>query len=321
VNLISKTFHNLSVFTEVWAKSKQLVLIISNKGIYRLFIVLALAAWTMNFGPEVLAQGGSEEPFVLSKRVGEDLDSVEIEYFNIFPELDFIKSAVYRKDNFGNILFLLSNANGKDTTITISRLAGLELRTLLDRFEDVPDSNKLVNWRLLPGFDASKLNYFENVGRNVTVYSSHGNFSGRLLMASDSAISIWIRRGDFLPDDCSRYIKRFHFSAISAIEVKPSFSTKLFGASIGAGLALAAIQLGLNITNKDDYLFSGNSVFLLGIGGLAGAIGGFFFDGISTIGRYKEIDGDFLKFRKVREKIRAHAMFDKVYPPELKQYR
>jgi hypothetical protein len=267
------------------------------------------------------AQVQPESAFELSSRVGSYLDSNEIEYFNIFPELDYIKSAVYRKDNFGNIRFLLSSAGGKDTAVTISKMAGVELMKLIDRFEDIPDSIKIVNWRLLPGFDPGKLNYFENVGRNVTVYSGSGNFSGRLLMASDSSVSIWTRKDDFSPIDCDRFIKRFHFSEIKALEVKPSISTKLFGASIGAGLALAAIQLGFNITNKEDYLTSGNSLFLLGIGGLAGAVGGFFFDGFSSIGRYKEIDSDYEKFRKVRAKIRANAMFDKIVPPELIKHR
>lgn len=309
----------MGLFTEVWAKSNQLVLIISKKEVFRNLLLLLLTA--IAFGHPLSSFSQNEQAFELSPRVGADLDSNEIEYFNIFPELDFIRSAVYRKDNFGNIRFLLSRADGKDTTITISMLAGQELVKLVNRFEDVPDSTKIVKWSLLPGFDPARLNYFENVGRNATVYTDKGKFSGRLLMATDSAVLIWMKKGDFQPSGCDGYIKRFPYTSISALEIKPSISTKLFGASIGAGLALAAIQLGFNITNKEDYLRSGNSLFLLGIGGLAGAIGGFFFDGISSIGRYKEVNFNFAQFQKVREKIRAHAMFDKVYPPELKKYR
>ena len=309
----------MGLFMEVWAKSNQPVLIISKKGILGSCFLLLLLTFQCSLVPCAFAQ--NEQIFELSYRVGQDLDSNEIEYFNIFPELDFIRSAVYRKDNFGNVRFLLSRADGKDTAVTISRLAGDQLSVLINRFEDVPDSTKIVNWRLLPGFDPAKLNYFENVGRNVTVYTDKGNFSGRLLMASDSAVSIWMKKGDFMPHGCEQYIRRFHYSGISALEVKPSFSTKLFGASIGAGLALAAIQMGFNITNKEDYLRSGNSIFLLGIGGLVGAVGGFFFDGISTIGRYKDIDASYEKYHKVQSKIHSNAMFDKVYPPELKSYR
>jgi hypothetical protein len=316
-----KTFHNVMVLTEVWAKSKQLVLIISEKVDQRLILILLIAILPLLFNGLVFAQTDDTGGFELSPRVGNELDSIEIEYFNFFPELDFVKSAVYRKDNFGNIRFLLSTANGKDTTVTISKMAAKELACLINRFEDVPDSSGIINWRLLPGFDPSKLNYFENVGRQVTVNTPGGNFSGRLLMASDSAISIWQRKGDFIPADCDRYIKRFQYSDIISLEIRPGFSTKLFGASIGAALAVTAVQLGFNITNKEDYLFSGNSIFLLGIGGLTGAVFGFFFDGFSTIGRYKEIEKDYNRYRKVQQKIRANAMFDRIFPPELNKYR
>ncbi len=296
-------------------------MIISKKGKYRswpAFIVALAGFFLCHF---LVAQNGKGDDFVLSKRVGLQLDSNEIEYFNLFPDFDFIRSAVYRKDNFGNVRFLLSSANGKDTTLTISRLASEELSKLIDHFEQVADSSKLVNWKLLPGFDQDKLNYFENTGRYITVYTPGGNFTGRLLMASDSSVCIWQKSGDFQAVSCDRFIKKISFSDIDALEVKPSFSTKLFGASIGAGLAVAAIQLGFNISNKEDYLLSGNSLFLLGIGGLAGAVGGFFFDGISSLGRYKEIEKNFDKYRITRSKIRSKAMFDMVYPPELEVYR
>ena len=269
----------------------------------------------------IFAQSRGEQAFELSPRVGAELDSNEIEYFNVFPELDFIRSAVYRKDNLGNIRFLLSQADGKDTTVTISNLAGEELGKLIDQYEKVPDNPKLINWRLMSGFNPDKLNYFENAGRQVTVYSNSGRFSGRLLMVSDSAVCIWQKKGDFQPEDVQRYLRRFHFREIREIEIRPSFSSKLFGASIGAGIAIAAVQLGLNITDSEDYVFSGNSLFLLGIGGLTGAVGGFFFDGITAIGRYKSIEGNYLNFLKFYRKHRAHAMFNGVYPPELAGYR
>ena len=296
-------------------------MIIFKKGKYRFWPAFIIAFAGFFVSHFLFAQNGKDEEYVLSKRVGLQLDSNEIEYFNVFPDFDFIRSAVYRKDNFGNVRFLLSSANGKDTTVTISKLAGEELSKLIDHFEQVADSSKLVNWKLLPGFDQDKLNYFENTGRHVIVYTAGGNFSGRLLMASDSSICIWQKKGDFQAVSCDRFIKEISFSEMLALEVKPSFSTKLFGASIGAGLAIAAIQLGFNISNKEDYLLSGNSLFLLGIGGLAGAVGGFFFDGISSLGRYKEIDRNFDKYKATRSKIRSQAMFDKVYPPELEVYR
>ena len=265
------------------------------------------------------AQSNSE--FELSPRVGSSLDSNEIEYFNIFPDFDNIRSAVYRKDNLGNVRFLLSKANGSDTTVTLSKMGGEELGKLINQFEKVADEPSLVNWNLLQGFHQAKLNYFESTGRNVTVYALSGTFSGRLLMATDSAVCIWQKKGDFQPDDCQRYVKRIPYSEIRALEMRPAFSSKVFGASIGAGLAIAAVQLGLRITTHGDYLNSANSLAILAVGGLAGAVGGFFFDGIASIGRYKSINQNFSNYSRVLKKIRKHGMFNSVFPPELSSFR
>lgn len=273
------------------------------------------------FSLSLHAQEKSDSPFLLSPRVGTELDSNEIEYFNVFPDLDFVRSAVYRKDNFGNIRFLLSLSDGKDTTATFSNLGGEELIKLINQFEKIPDNPKLVNWKLLPGFQTDKLNYFENAGRNATVYSNTGTFSGRLLMISDSAVCLWQKKGDFQPEEVPRYLKRIPYYEIREIEVRPSFSSKLFGASIGAGLAVAAIQLGLNITNNEDYVFSGNSLLLLGLGGLTGAVGGFFFDGVTSIGRFQSVNQNHLLFSRFTRKHRDHAMFRKIIPPELKEFK
>ncbi len=121
----------------------------------------------------------SNSDFELSPRVGASLDSNEIEYFNIFPDFDNIRSAVYRKDNLGNVRFLLSKANGSDTAVTMSKIGGEELGKLINQFEKVADEPSLVNWNLMPGFHQAKLNYFENTGRNVIVYALSGTFSGR----------------------------------------------------------------------------------------------------------------------------------------------
>lgn len=310
----------MKVLPEVWLKSKQPPLINFKKHNCLFLRPALLVIILFLFSSDLFSQTKQDNIFELSKRVGSDLDSVEIEYFNVFPEIDFVKSAVYRKDNFGNILLLLSFSNGRDSTVTISKMAGEELSRLIDGFESVADKEDLINWKLLPGFSPNRLNYFENTGRNITVNTKEGSFSGRILIVSDSSIFIWQKKGGFQPNDCDRFIKHFQFSEINSLEIRPSISSKLFGASIGAGLAVGAIQLGFNLTDSQDYLFSSNSLILLGIGGLAGAVGGFFFDGITSIGRYKEIDGNYAKYNRVRNSIRGNAMFDKIYPPELSKF-
>lgn len=267
------------------------------------------------------AQSNEPPPFVLSERVGQELDSVEVEYFNVFPELDAVKSVVYRKDNLENVKMLVSMANGSDTTISFSKLAAEQLTIMIDRFEDLSDSSNLVNWKLLPGYSQGKFNYFENSGRTVKVTTSEGVFTGRMLQISDTALLLYSKKGDFKPQNFSRYVKKIAPHTIKSIEIKPNLSSKLFGASFGAGLAVGALQLGYNVTGASNYILSTNSILLLGIGGLLGSVGGFFFDGISTIGRFKDVNQDYNTYLKVKESIRSKAIFNSVYPPELKTFR
>ncbi|HOY96084.1 MAG TPA: hypothetical protein PK509_10120 [Catalimonadaceae bacterium] len=283
----------------------------------RLFILLSWLCVQL----DAKAQTDEPPPFVLSERVGQELDSIEVEYFNVFPELDEVKSVVYRKDNLENVKMLVSMANGSDTTISFSKLAAEQLTIMIDRFEDLADSSDLVNWKLLPGYSQGKFNYFENSGRTVKVNTSEGIFTGRMLQISDTALLLYSKKGDFKPKDFGRYVKKIAPQTIKSIEIKPNLSSKLFGASFGAGLAVGALQLGYNVTGASNYILSTNSILLLGIGGLLGSVGGFFFDGISTIGRFKDVNQDFNKYLKVKESVRSKAMFNSVYPPELKTFR
>jgi hypothetical protein len=267
------------------------------------------------------SQTNEPPPFVISERVGQELDSVEVEYFNVFPELNGVKSVVYRKDNLENVKMLVSMSNGSDTTISFSKLAAEQLTIMIDRFEDLADVPDLVNWKLLPGYSQGKFNYFESSGRTVKVNTSEGVFTGRMLQISDSALLLYSNKGDFKPQNFSRYVKKIAPHTIKSIEIKPNLSSKLFGASFGAGLAVGVLQLGYNVTGASNYILSTNSILLLGIGGLLGSVGGFLFDGISTIGRYKDVNQDFNTYLKVKESIRFKAIFNSVYPPELKTFR
>lgn len=290
---------------------------------YPALVIARLCFFVCFFLLQFVAMAQSDEPlpFVLSERVGKELDSVEVEYFNVFPELDGVKSVVYRKDNLENVKMLVSMANGSDTTISFSKLAAEQLTIMIDRFEDLADNPDLVNWKLLPGYSQGKLNYFESSGRTVKVNTSDGMYSGRMLMVSDTALFLYLKKGDFKPFEFLKYVKRIAPQTIKSIEIKPNLSSKLFGASFGAGLAVGALQLGYNVTGASDYILSTNSILLLGIGGLLGSVGGFFFDGISTIGRFKDVNQDFNTYLKVKESIRSKAMFNAVYPPELKTLR
>lgn len=269
--------------------------------------------------PASAQEQAKEVPYVLSTRVGTELDSIEVEYFNVFPELDHVRSVVYRKDNLDNVRMLVSLANGGDTTITFSSLAAVELGKMIDHFEQLSRKPDLVNWKLLPGYNQNRFNYFESSGRNLRVRFLNGSqVTGRILMVSDSAIFLWTKSGDFDPVEFMRHVMVIRPSEVEEVLIRPNISSKLFGASIGAGIAIGALQIGYNLTGESNFLLSTNSVVLLGIGAAAGSIGGYLFDSFSVVGRKKKIHGSFDQFILARKRISTHGMFRSVFPPELK---
>jgi hypothetical protein len=279
-----------------------------------------LVCWFVFVGMPVLAQEQpKEQPYVLSTRVGAELDSVEVEYFNVFPELDHVRSVVYRKDNLDNVRMLISLANGGDTTITFSSLAAAELGKMIDHFEQLSSKPELVNWKLLPGYNQNRFNYFENSGRNLRVRFLNGSqVTGRILMVSDSAIFLWTKSGDFDPVDFMRHVMIIRPSEVKEVLIRPNISSKLFGASIGAGIAIGALQIGYNLTGESDFLLSTNSIVLLGIGAAAGSIGGYLFDSFSVVGRKKKFQGSYDQFVLAKKRIATNGMFRAIFPPELK---
>jgi len=279
--------------------------------------ILVIAFFSFHFG-DAQTSGGDE--FILSPRVGRVLDSVEVEYFNIFPDLDGVKSVIYRRDMYENLKMLVSLANGTDTTITFSKLQTEQLQILINQFEHLPDNPDLVNWRLLPGYQLSKMNFYESTGRNLKLKTTQGNFFGRMVLVSDSVIYLWMKKGDYDPALHSQYVKKIYPKDIISWEVKPSFSSKIFGASLGAGLAVGALQLGFNVTGESDYLLSSNSVVILGIGGLLGSLGGFFFDEISASSKKRDIYNSPALYSIYKENLKPKAMFYSVFPPEFKNF-
>ena len=290
----------------------------------RIRILVWLGWLWLVFAPvqDLLAQDQAEGTFVLSPRVGLSLDSVEVEYFSIFPELDGVKSVVYRKDGFGNLQMLVSLHNGRDTTLTYSSLAIPELQNLINRFEEIPDNPGLVKWNLLQGLSPSRINYFENIGRKAVVYTLNSRYEGRLLTFGDSALYLWLKPGGFRPGpDWMRYVKRIPADSIRKIRLRPNISSKIFGASMGAGVAVGLLGFGYNATGASDFLFSANSLLLLGLGTVAGSVAGLMVDGALHIGRVRRIDFSQQAFGEAKARWGSRAMFNRIYPPELQNLR
>jgi hypothetical protein len=263
------------------------------------------------------AQDNQAEPFVLNNRIGLVIDSMEAEYFNLFPTLDGVKSAVYRRDNFGNVRMLLSLSNGKDTTLTFSKLAAAELSKYIEKQEILTDSSNIINWSLLPGYGLSRLNFFENHGSMVYVrMMDKTTIGGKLLRLTDSTVILWTSMRAFRPQLFPEYIKSIPVQDIQRIDRKQDLSGKIFGITIGVGLGVALFAATVDIGSLETINVQ-QTLAVLAAGALIGGGLGFIYD-FSTISRRKyRLDGQLNPYLKIKSNLEKRAMFSKIYPPEL----
>lgn len=264
-----------------------------------------------------LAQRSEKESYCISQRIGLEIDSIESEYFNIFPELDGVKSAVYRQDNFGNVRLLVSLASGNDTTIMFSKLAAQQLGVYIDKHEVLLDSSYLVDWGLLPGYNLNRINYFEDHGTLVFVKTDSTVLAGKLLLVTDSTVLLWSNKQPFRPETWELYTKVIRVSDIVQIERKQDLTGRIFGITLGAGLGAAILNAGFAVFGTEN-LSPENTLYLVIGGGLIGAGIGYLYD-ISTVSRRKyQIQKSTELFLKQKQKLEKRAVFTKVYPPELR---
>ena len=263
------------------------------------------------------AQDNPAETFVLSSRIGLEIDSLEAEYFNLFPTLDGVKSAVYRRDNFGNLRMLLSLSNGKDTTFTFSKLAAVELSKYIDKQEILTDSSDLINWSLLPGYGLSRLNFFENHGSMVYLrMRDKTTIAGKLLRLTDSTVVLWTSKSPFRPQLFPEYIKWIPVQDIQRIDRKQDLSGKIFGITLGVGLGVALFAATVDIGSLETINVQ-QTLAVLAAGALVGGAVGFIYD-FSTISRRKyRLDCQVNQYLKIKSNLDKRAMFSKIYPPEL----
>ena len=313
-----KTFPQMAYLVEVTPKSMQPFFKATRAFLcFHLHFVplLCLCCFGLCFASH--AQENGSTPFVLSKRVGLEIDSIEAEYFNLFPDLDGVKSAVYRKDNFDNLRMLISLANGQDTSITFSKLATEELTKLIDFQEVLADKPELVNWGLLPGYSLDKLNYFEDHGATVFIYKTDTTIvAGKLLMVNDSMIHIWTSGQPFQPHAFPENVVRVRVKEITKIERKQDLTGRIFGITLGAGLGIALFNIGYGAFGTDNLSWE-NTLYLVAGGAIVGGALGYVYDKMTLSRRKYKIQGEPANYLKIKPKLDKRVMFTKIYPPEL----
>lgn len=271
----------------------------------------------------ICSRGQTLKPeYVLSQRVGEEIDSVEAEYFNIFPDLDGVKSAVYRLDNFGNLRMLISLATGRDTTLTFSKLAALELGKYIDNHEILADSTRLIDWGLLPAYHLNRINYFEDHGSMVEIRTDTGFFAGKLMRVTDSSVILWMSEQPFKPNTWLLYSRKVMVRDIVQIKRMQDLTGKLFGLTMGTGLGIALVA---NYIGFDKNLFTEwtsedlkYSLIAVGGGALSGILFGKAYDYFSRKSRRYKVDKSLDSFQKFKPALEKRAIFRKIYPPELR---
>lgn len=264
------------------------------------------------------AQVRENQPFILSQRIGIEIDSIEVEYFNLFPDLDHVKGAVYRKDNLENLQMLVSMAGGIDTTLIFSKLATEELTKYIDKHEILRDSGHVVNWSLLPDYGPSKMNYFEDHGSTIYVYLKDSTLvAGKLMKITEGGLVLWQGRQPTRPNLFPQLMRSVRLEDIKRIERKQDITGRIFGVSLGVGLGVAFsnILLGSLEFNSQDV---NTSLIAIGGGALVGAALGFLYD-VSTISRRKyHFERKNFNYQMVRKKLEKKTIFSAIYPPELK---
>jgi len=281
------------------------------------FFQLVFLIILLNVCPNPVFAQNEKEEFILSPRVGLEIDSNEVEYFNIFPDLNNVKGVIYKLDNFMNLRMLVSLANGKDTTIMFSKLGVEELRTYINKHEILADSQNIVNWDLLPGYGISKMNFFERHGSIVFVHCDSVVYSGKLLRVTDNELILWTSTQPFRPETWNVFSKKIPIDSIDKIERKQDLTGKIFGITLGAGIGAALLNIGFSVFNSQN-LSVENTLYLVAGGGVIGAGLGWFYDKLTLSRRKYRIFKNRDNFLKNRPNLEKRAIFTSIYPPELK---
>lgn len=268
----------------------------------------------------IFSQSKEDQSFVLSNRIGVEIDSIEAEYFNLFPDLDGVKSAVYRKDNLENLQMLVSLSNGTDTTLIFSKLATAELSKYIEKQEILRDSINLIDWGLLPDYGLSKMNHFEDFGSLLYIQLKDNTIvAGRLMKITDKGLIIWQGKQPTRPNFFPDLMRVVRPEEIKKLERKQDITGKIFGISMGIGLGIAASNiLFLGSFNPDGQDLA-NTALAIGVGALVGTGIGLLYDFTSISRRKYNFESKKFEYEKLYAKLKKRAIFSAIYPPEMKK--
>jgi hypothetical protein len=289
-----------------------------------------ITAWSgifcFMFASVVLAQDNAL-PYVLSSRVGEDIDRSERDYFGLFPSAkDFVSARSFAHTD-GRVEFMITwqtNEGISHSTFTINAENAEVLRGFVEDFEMVLRKERQVRWDLIAGL-ARVPSFAYNDGVEMTITTRGGEqHTGTVLYATDSLLVLWQSTDPYNWRNLKSSGKTVRFSEIEHIVIKREgrfWSGLGYGALIGGGLGAV-----IGLASGDDTgglfrLSAGAKALLLSIGlGIPAALAG----GIT--GAIQGTDEDFVMrgnaetYKAIVPALKEDAIFSSLPPPELQTF-
>jgi hypothetical protein len=144
------------------------------------------------------AASAQPAPYVLTPRLGEEIDAAERAYFGLFPGDDSFVRARFAAER-DSVITTVSYGGGsgepaRDTVWTLSRARAQALAAYVDGFEGLSSPFGYSQWQLLRGsgdqplLDASVPTPHIGGGADVRVLVGQNEYEGVLLAASDSLL-------------------------------------------------------------------------------------------------------------------------------------
>ncbi len=297
--------------------------------LYLLFIVA--------LGTHPLPAQEKVKPYILSERVGEEIDSTERDYFCLFPGIDGFRSARFFTLPDGRMELVVSrrsDGNITDTVLSVAPEIPRKLQEIIDNFEVYcAGKRQISNARILKEFFRSPCRgmemekYKSTRKRNghpvITVSTIDGlSLVGKLLYVCDTVLVLWASNSPYAWRQVREFSLPINANAIENIVIQGKSSTlkgAVFGCVIGAGLG-ALFGYGEGDDPEGWFSMSAEEKaklysILLSIPGaiLGGMMGASYGDLEITIEGNKET------FQKLCTKLKNDAIFPALPPPELRR--
>ena len=253
----------------------------------------------------------AQTPYVLSQRVGSEIDSSEIAYFMLFPHVRKLHSARLTLENDSTIKMegeKLIRGEFRDTILYVPLNHLQQVGAIVDKYEEFMQRASMTDFASIYPLIAPVLLPMKSVKFEVTLQDGT-TYVNDLFSATDSGFYMWKSEKGFdwqNPSDNIQYISSDKIYRLQS----PSYSSKfLVGGLVGGGVGLG---LGTFVYSETESIISGLST----VAGLASL-------GVSVSsngsGSFVIIDGSRSKYHDQIGTLYSAAATGKRIPPELAQ--